>query len=141
FAKIIELHAGGLVITSGSFFFAHIEQLAALAAQNKVPAIFGFRELYFDSINAAAPRFGIKLFSMDIDDKTNLERKLSDLAHEPNSGLIVLLDAFTYVNHDFIIDQVARYRIPAVYTVSFFPKAGGLASYGVDLADHFGQAA
>ena len=45
FAKIIELHAGGLVITSDSFFFAHIEQLAALAAQNKVPAIFGFREL------------------------------------------------------------------------------------------------
>jgi putative ABC transport system substrate-binding protein len=44
FSKIAELHAGGLVISSDSFFFAHIEQLAALAAQNKVPAIFGFRE-------------------------------------------------------------------------------------------------
>ena len=44
FAKIIELHAGGLVISSDSFFFAHIEKLAALAARNKVPAIFGFRE-------------------------------------------------------------------------------------------------
>ena len=44
FAKIFELHASGLVISSDSFFFAHIEQLAALAAQNKVPAIFGFRE-------------------------------------------------------------------------------------------------
>jgi len=44
FAKISELHAGGLVITSDSFFFAHIDKLAALAGQNKVPAIFGFRE-------------------------------------------------------------------------------------------------
>jgi putative tryptophan/tyrosine transport system substrate-binding protein len=44
FAKITELRAGGLVITSDSFFFAHIEKLAALAAQDKVPAIFGFRE-------------------------------------------------------------------------------------------------
>jgi putative ABC transport system substrate-binding protein len=44
FAKITELHTGGLVITSDSFFFAHIEKLAVLAAQNKVPAIFGFRE-------------------------------------------------------------------------------------------------
>ena len=44
FAKITELHAGGLVITSDSFFFADIKKLAALAAQNKVPAIFGFRE-------------------------------------------------------------------------------------------------
>jgi putative tryptophan/tyrosine transport system substrate-binding protein len=41
FAKITDLRAGGLVITSDSFFFAHIEKLAALAAQNKVPAIFG----------------------------------------------------------------------------------------------------
>jgi putative ABC transport system substrate-binding protein len=44
FAKITELSAGGLVIASDSFFFAHIEKLATLAAQNKVPAIFGFRE-------------------------------------------------------------------------------------------------
>ncbi len=44
FAKITELRAGGLVITSDSFFFAHIKRLADLAAQNKVPAIFGFRE-------------------------------------------------------------------------------------------------
>jgi putative tryptophan/tyrosine transport system substrate-binding protein len=44
FTKIAELHAGGLVISSDSFFFAHIEQLAALAARYKVPAIFGFRE-------------------------------------------------------------------------------------------------
>jgi putative ABC transport system substrate-binding protein len=44
FANIAELRCGGLVISSDSFFFAHIEQLAALAAQNKVPAIFGFRE-------------------------------------------------------------------------------------------------
>jgi len=44
FSKIAELHVGGLVISSDSFFFAHIEQLAALAEQNKVPAIFGFRE-------------------------------------------------------------------------------------------------
>jgi ABC-type uncharacterized transport system substrate-binding protein len=44
FAKIAELHVGGLVISSDSFFFAHIERLAVLAEQNKVPAIFGFRE-------------------------------------------------------------------------------------------------
>ena len=55
--------------------------------------------------------------------------------------MIVLLDAFTYVNHDFIIDQAARHQIPAVYTISFFAEAGGLASYGVDLANQFGQAA
>jgi putative ABC transport system substrate-binding protein len=44
FAAIAELHAGGLVVSSDSFFFAHVERLAALATRHKVPAIFGFRE-------------------------------------------------------------------------------------------------
>jgi putative ABC transport system substrate-binding protein len=41
---ISELHAGGLVITSDSFFFADVDRLAALATRYRVPAIFGFRE-------------------------------------------------------------------------------------------------
>jgi ABC-type uncharacterized transport system substrate-binding protein len=100
-----------------------------------------FATLYFQSIAAAAPRFGIEPFAMEIDNETDLERRLSDLAREPNSGLIVLLDAFTYVHRDFIIGQAVRHRIPAVYTVPFFAEGGGLASYGVDLADQFRQAA
>jgi ABC-type uncharacterized transport system substrate-binding protein len=44
FATLAKLRAGGLVISSDSFFFTRSEQLAALAAQHAVPAIFGFRE-------------------------------------------------------------------------------------------------
>jgi putative tryptophan/tyrosine transport system substrate-binding protein len=44
FATLVKLRAGGLVISSDSFFFTRSEQLAALAAQHAVPAIFGFRE-------------------------------------------------------------------------------------------------
>jgi putative ABC transport system substrate-binding protein len=108
---------------------------------NPVTSAASFGKLYFQSISMAAPRFGIKPFSLPIDNEADLERKLSDLAREPNSGLIVLIDAFTYVHRDFIIDQAARHQIPTIYTVSFFAEAGGLASYGVDLAAHFGQAA
>jgi putative tryptophan/tyrosine transport system substrate-binding protein len=44
FATLVKLRAGGLVISSDSFFFTRSEQLAALAARHAVPAIFGFRE-------------------------------------------------------------------------------------------------
>jgi putative tryptophan/tyrosine transport system substrate-binding protein len=115
------------------------ERVAILS--NPVTSTAPFGKLYFQSINAAAPRFGIKPFSLEVDNKADLEQRLSELAREPNSGLIVLLDAFTYVHRDIIIDQAARHRIPAIYTVSFFAEAGGLASYGVDLAAQFGQAA
>jgi len=114
------------------------EHVAVLS--NPVTSTVSFGKLYFQSINAAAPPFGIKPFSLAIDNEADLERKLSDLAREPNSGLIVLIDAFTYVHRD-LTDQAARHRIPAIYTVSFFAEAGGLASYGVDLAAQFGQAA
>jgi putative tryptophan/tyrosine transport system substrate-binding protein len=115
------------------------EHVAILS--NPVTSTAPFGKLYFQSINAAAPRFGIKPFSLAIDNEADLERRLSDLEREPNSGLIVLIDAFTYVHRAFIIDQAARHRIPAIYTVSFFAETGGLASYGVDLAAQFGQAA
>jgi ABC-type uncharacterized transport system substrate-binding protein len=44
FANLAQLGAGGLVISSDSFFFSRSEQLAALAARHAVPAIYPFRE-------------------------------------------------------------------------------------------------
>jgi putative ABC transport system substrate-binding protein len=44
FPAIGRLPAGGLIISSDSFFFTRCEQLAALAARHAVPTIFGFRE-------------------------------------------------------------------------------------------------
>ena len=44
FASLVGLRAGGLVISSDSFFFTRSEQLAALALRHAVPTIFGFRE-------------------------------------------------------------------------------------------------
>jgi putative tryptophan/tyrosine transport system substrate-binding protein len=44
FASVTRLRAGGLVISSDSFFFSQSRQLASLALQHAVPSIFGFRE-------------------------------------------------------------------------------------------------
>jgi putative tryptophan/tyrosine transport system substrate-binding protein len=44
FESIARLRAGGLVISSDSFFFARSSQLASLASRHAVPAIFPFRE-------------------------------------------------------------------------------------------------
>jgi ABC-type uncharacterized transport system substrate-binding protein len=43
-ATVGQLPAGGLIISSDSFFFTRSERLAALAARHAVPTIFGFRE-------------------------------------------------------------------------------------------------
>jgi putative ABC transport system substrate-binding protein len=44
FASVAQLRAGGLVISSDSFFFSRSALLATLAVRHAVPTIFGFRE-------------------------------------------------------------------------------------------------
>jgi putative ABC transport system substrate-binding protein len=44
FTSVSQLRAGGLVISSDSFFFSRSNQLATLAVRHAVPTIFGFRE-------------------------------------------------------------------------------------------------
>jgi putative ABC transport system substrate-binding protein len=105
------------------------------------PGMAPYANLYFRAVEAAAPRYEIRPFTVEVDDQSSVESKLFALGREPNTGLIVLLDAFTYVHRDFIIGRAARHRIPAIYTVPFFAQGGGLASYGVNLADQFRQAA
>jgi len=44
FEKLTELRAGGLAIGGAAFFTGHIEQLAALTVQHRMPAIYQRRE-------------------------------------------------------------------------------------------------
>ena len=47
----------------------------------------------------------------------------------------------TNVHRELIIRLAAKYRLPAVYTVRYWAKSGGLASYGADVLDQWRGAA
>jgi putative ABC transport system substrate-binding protein len=69
-----------------------------------------------------------------------IERRMTELAREPNVGLIVMPDNFLTVNRQLIISLATRLRIPTVYPYRYFVEAGGLLSYGVDVTDLFRRA-
>jgi len=48
FATLVQLHAGGLVISPDNFFNSRSEKLAALAVQHQIPAIYQYREFAAD---------------------------------------------------------------------------------------------
>lgn len=144
-------HPGGNVTGFTLFEFSMgtkwLEVLRELMPSvNKVGFMFNpemapYSGLYLRSIERGALSFAIKPYPMPVDDESGVEHSLSALARQPNSGLIVLQDAFTVYRRNLIIDQVAQFRIPAVYTIRLYPESGGLVSYGVDFANQFGQAA
>ena len=78
----------------------------------------------------------------------NLEKKLgiyvesvvAAQAHTPNTGLILMPDAFTIDHSEEITSLAARYRLPAVYPFRFFAELGGLLYYGNDRLDNFRRA-
>lgn len=45
FAKLIQLRAGGVVVSGGQFFNSRSKQIAALARQHSMPTIFPYRDL------------------------------------------------------------------------------------------------
>jgi ABC transporter substrate binding protein len=62
----------------------------------------------------------------------------------PNVGLLVLGGSLAAVHRDLIIALAARYRLPAIYAGSTFPRSGGLLSYGeygIERIDNYRKAA
>ena len=89
-------------------------------------------DAYLRSVMAAAPTFGVAVSDTPLRDEADIEKAITDFAREPNGGLIVPPDPFTIEHQRPIFALAERYRLPAVYTFSFFVASGGLVSYGVD---------
>jgi putative ABC transport system substrate-binding protein len=76
-----------------------------------------------------------------MNDMTEIERAIADVAHGPNGGLIVTGGPQAVIHRKLIVALAARYKLPAVYFRRVMVDAGGLISYGSDLLHHFQQAA
>jgi ABC-type uncharacterized transport system substrate-binding protein len=104
------------------------------------PATAPFAVYVLESLNNAAPSFGVKARVAHVSDVSELETVVATQSREPNSGLIVLNEDFMIAHRVEIISLAARYRLPAVYPFRFFAELGGLVSYGVNLNDNFRRA-
>jgi putative tryptophan/tyrosine transport system substrate-binding protein len=105
------------------------------------PAMAPFASYYLNPFKAAAASFGMEAIVAPVDDMAELERVVATSAREPNSGLIVMPDAFTIGHHTDITSLAARYRVPTVYPFRIFAEVGGLLSYGSSALDEFRRAA
>jgi putative tryptophan/tyrosine transport system substrate-binding protein len=93
------------------------------------------------AIQGAAASLGVGVNPVDLRDRTEIERAITAFAQGPNGGLIVVASALGLVHRALIVELAARHKLPAIYPFRVFVSAGGLISYGPDLADQYRQTA
>jgi putative ABC transport system substrate-binding protein len=93
----------------------------------------------YGAIQAAAQPLGVEVNPVTARDPGEIERAVSALARSKNIGLIVTGSALA--QHSLIIALAAKYKLPAIYPFRYVVSAGGLISYGVDLAEQYRRAA
>jgi ABC-type uncharacterized transport system substrate-binding protein len=92
-------------------------------------------------VEAASTSFGMTVTAAGVRDAADIERVLTELAREPNGGLIVTPSPLTATRRDLIIAAAARLGLPAIYPFRFYAASGGLVSYGIDQMETVREAA
>jgi putative tryptophan/tyrosine transport system substrate-binding protein len=90
---------------------------------------------------AASAPLAIETVDHPIHGLADIDRAVASLADRGNSGIFFLPDITTNALRDDVVALVARRRVPAIYSDTFFVKLGGLAFYGPDRMEGFRRAA
>jgi putative tryptophan/tyrosine transport system substrate-binding protein len=89
----------------------------------------------------AARALGVRLQFVEARGPADFDRAFSEMARARPDALTVLTSAMLFNARRHLVDLVAKNRLPALYPWREFVDAGGLMSYGPNLADLYRRAA
>jgi putative ABC transport system substrate-binding protein len=90
-------------------------------------------------VEEAAPTLGLQIQILNATTIGEIDAAFATLTREPVDALFVAGDAFFLSRRVQLATLTARDRIPSTYSLREPVEAGGLMSYGTDLADTFRQ--
>jgi len=96
---------------------------------------------FMPSLETAARSLKVVPFIAPVHSDAEIETAVFALGREPGGGLVVMPDGFMIAHRAAIISAAARNNIPAVYSLSYTVRDGGLLSYGNDQTDPWRRAA
>jgi putative ABC transport system substrate-binding protein len=88
-------------------------------------------------MQAAARALGVKVHVVNASSEDDLDAAIASIVGAAARGLVVASDPFFLSRRDRLVSAVARRAIPAIYQFREFAAAGGLVSYGANLADGY----
>jgi putative ABC transport system substrate-binding protein len=105
------------------------------------PSGAGLDALLLGEMKTAAGVLRATLQPLELRGLDDVEPAFAAMKAERASALIVLRNPLTTTHRARIVDLAATSRLPAMYGDREFVDAGGLMSYGVNIADLWGRAA
>jgi len=88
---------------------------------------------------AAARSLGLRIQPLPVSTDADIDAAFKTIARQRIQALAVAASPFFDTRREKLIALAARQRVPAIYSFREFAASGGLASYGVDIADAYRQ--
>jgi putative ABC transport system substrate-binding protein len=101
--------------------------------------IFSTAAEQLKEVEEAALSLGLQLRVLRASTDPELEIAFESIAQHRIAALTVAADSFFNSRRDKLAVLTARYAVPAIYNYRDYAVAGGLMSYGIDLADVYRQ--
>ena len=101
--------------------------------------IFPTAESPLSDTQEAARAIGVQLHVLRASIDHEIDTAFESVAQQGISALAVAADPFFNTRRDKLVALAARHAVPTIYQNREYPAAGGLMSYGIDLADVYRQ--
>ena len=92
-----------------------------------------------EEVRAAAAQAGVKLVIVHATKEADFDTAFAQMAAQGAGALQVCANPFFLARRQQLVTLAAHHRMPAMYEWRDFADAGGLMSYGTDLADAYRQ--
>jgi putative ABC transport system substrate-binding protein len=90
-------------------------------------------------LQAAARTLGLQLIILAASSDREIDGIFATLRERKIEALLVTADGFFFGLYDQLASLAARHAVPTIYPLSDYVAAGGLISYGANLAESFRQ--
>jgi putative ABC transport system substrate-binding protein len=133
----------GVNLITGVLAAKRLELLHKLVPAAKVIALLlnpvnPSAELDMRAVEAAAPAMGLQIVVLKASSEADIEKAFGAMGQHNVEAVVVGSDAFFDISwRDQLIGLAARYAVPAIFDWREVAAAGGLASYGSNLAEGY----
>jgi len=142
-----SLNRPGGNVTGASFFASPLEEKRMELLRELLPAAkrigvlvnatFSGAQMQIRDLQVVARTFGQQITVASASNDLGIKAAFSSFVEQHADAILVASDPFLFSRRDQLAVMAARIRVPTIYNVRQYVEAGGLLSYGTNVAESY----